>query len=352
MGDFARVIAKYGIALGVVAMGVAAVASPARPPAPGVHAWTNSVPRAFLKDRHLRLYSGADGERVLFKAGWQKSRAAAQDYSYSGKTLEIDTAPPALPEASSSWREIKVLDLAQGDRLRRALAAHLAPAEPGHGVYVQYALGDIAIFRDTTGEVKLVPFDDRPGNLTIDQRYSRHELSSAVASLLAKELRAGYPDETAFVLLWRHDGHVRITFVDLKERETLVLFPPAVDTDRGSSKLGGNLKTLTSFALVDNLWAFLKNPVSSTTRTIHQGVQWTGTLFERRLRDRASAIPPVTNAPGMDLIAWEKWLDKHTDMPRERGSIRLLINGENFYPEFEWRVSEARSKIDIHVCIY
>jgi phosphatidylserine/phosphatidylglycerophosphate/cardiolipin synthase-like enzyme len=54
----------------------------------------------------------------------------------------------------------------------------------------------------------------------------------------------------------------------------------------------------------------------------------------------------------MDLNAWEEWLDKHAGPPRERGSLRLLVNGEEAFPEFEKRMREARSKIDIHVCIF
>jgi phosphatidylserine/phosphatidylglycerophosphate/cardiolipin synthase-like enzyme len=344
--------AKLGIALGVVAAAIASEAAQAGSPAPGVHTWTNSIPRAFLKNRHLRLYSGTGGERVLFKAEWRKSRATAQEFSYSGTMLQIDTSPPPLPAASSSWREIKVLDLAQGDRLRHALADHLAPDEQGHGVYLQYALGDVALYRDRTGRVQLVPFEDRPVGLTIDRRYGRHELASTAARFIEKELQAGYPGETAFVLLWHGCGRLRITFVDLAERETLVLFPPANETARGRPKLGSKLSTLLSFALVDNAWALLKNPVSSITRTVHQAVQWTGTLLERRLRDSTSAVPSVTNTPGMDLNAWEHWLDKHISTPRERGSVQLLINGENFYPRFEQRVGEARDGIDIHVCIF
>jgi cardiolipin synthase A/B len=344
-------LSKYGITVGVMAAGVAAAAQDRSPP-PGVDAWTNSIPRAFLKERHLRIYAGPDGERVLFKAQWRKSRVAAQEFSYSGATLQIDTSPPALPAASSSWREIKVLPLAQGDRLLRALATHLAPVEQGHGVYLQYALGDVALFRDRNGKVQLVSFAERPDDLKIDRRYGRHELASMTAEFIEKELRASSAGETAFLLLWRRGGRIRSTFVDLQERETLVLLPPAHETERGQPKLGGRLSTLVSFVLVDNAWAFLKNPVSSMTRTIHQGVQWTGTLFEPRLRDKTSTLPPVAPAQGMDLVAWERWLDQHTDAPRERGSLRLLLNGESFYPEFERRAAEARNKINIHVCIF
>jgi len=176
----------------------------------------------------------------------------------------------------------------------------------------------------------------------IDRRYSRHELASASAGFIEKELRTTYTNETAFVLLWHQGERLRITFLDLGERESLVLFPPVDDSARGRPKLGGGLKTLISFIIVDNGWAFLKNPVSSTTRTAHQVLQWTATLFDPRLRDKTKAIPPLTESPVMDLIAWESWLDQHGGPPRELGSIRLLINGGEFYPEFERRLAEAQ----------
>ena len=149
-------LVKLAIVSCVMAAGFAAAAAGIKLPAPGVHAWTNSIPRAFLKDRHLRLYSGAEGERVLFKTEWKKTRVPSQEFSYAGAMLKRDTSSPELPAASSSWREIKVLDVAQGDRLIRAVAAHLVLAERGHGVYSQYAFGDVVLFRDATGTAQLV----------------------------------------------------------------------------------------------------------------------------------------------------------------------------------------------------
>lgn len=345
-------LAKFAVSSWIIMAGFTATAAETRLPVP-VTVWTNSVPRAFLKDRHLRLYSGADSERVLFRAEWKKPRVASQAFSYNGVTLKRDKSPPSLPEPGSAWREIQVIDVARTHRLLREFAPSIAPAEQGHGIYFQQALGDAVLFRDTTGKVQFVPFNSKPADVIIDQRYSRHELASASALFLEKELRAIYPNETAFVLLLHRNDRLRIMFLDLKERETLALFPPKEDIQRDQARIGGNLRTLGSFALVDNAWGFLKNPVSSFTRTIHQGVQWTGTLFDPSLRrDRASTIPPLaTNGPGMDLVAWEHWLDKR-GAPQERGSIRLLLNGEGFYPEFERRLAEARSKVDIHVCIF
>ena len=320
----------------------------------GVPVWLKLPPRAFLKNRHLRLYWSADSESMVWRAEWKEARVGAQEFSYDGATFQRDKPARALPATSSQWREIKVLGLEEGDRLLGALPTQLAPAEAGHGIYAQHALGDLVLFRDAAGTVQKASVEAKPANVILDRRYNRHELASASALLLEKELRIGFPNETAFLLFWHGGKRVQVAFVDLREREVVALFPPAGHIEGGGRpKLRGALRTLCSFALVDNVWAFLKNPVSSTSRTIHQGVQWAGTFFEPRLRDRGSGTAPApTNAPGMTLAAWENWLDRHTATPRELGSIRLLINGEQFYPEFERRLAESRGDIDIHVCIF
>ncbi len=347
----AIVLAKFIVASFLIAAGFSATAAEVKS-STTIRDWTNSIPRVFIKSRHLRFYSGAESNRAMFRAEWKKPRVAAQEFSYQGATLKRDKRANAIPSPKSDWREVVVIEAAQGNHLLRGFATNTAPAEPGHGIYVQQALGDLVLFRDTTGKIQRVPFDEKPADIVIDRRFSRHEMASTTALFLEKELKTAYPDQTAFVILWQPGEHVRVTFLDLKERETITLFPPVEETQGDWPVFGGTVKMLGSFAIVDNGWGFLKNPVSSATRTIHQMLQWTGSFFEPSLRDRATTIPPVaTNAPGMDLVAWENWLDKHAPN-RERGSIRLLLNGEGFYPQFERRVAEATNKVDIHICIF
>jgi phosphatidylserine/phosphatidylglycerophosphate/cardiolipin synthase-like enzyme len=54
----------------------------------------------------------------------------------------------------------------------------------------------------------------------------------------------------------------------------------------------------------------------------------------------------------MNLVLWEQWLDDHTQTSREYGSIRLLIDGERFFPRFQEAVSNATEHIRIHVFIF
>ncbi|MHC1764537.1 MAG: phospholipase D-like domain-containing protein [Verrucomicrobiia bacterium] len=46
------------------------------------------------------------------------------------------------------------------------------------------------------------------------------------------------------------------------------------------------------------------------------------------------------------------WLDRNTGTRQETGTVRLLIDGEKFFPEFERRMAEAQHSINVPVCIF
>jgi phosphatidylserine/phosphatidylglycerophosphate/cardiolipin synthase-like enzyme len=311
------------------------------------------IPRAFVRNEHMRLYFTNDHQQLMFKAAWKRPRVSSQDFSYTGAMLEGDDSPPAVPTGKSDWREVKVLAGGEAERFVRTAAGRLAPVEPNHAAHFQLAVGDVLLLRDSTGQIKLVRFEELPAGMTIDRRLGRHEFASALAKAMEEELRATYPNDTQFVMMLARGRESRVVFLDLETRESVMLYAPRPSNDpRRVAKLATTTSTLASFLIVDNAWAFLKNPVSSATRTLNQGLQWTATLFDPRLRESNSPVPPLTNGPGMPLAQWEQWLDKHTATSRERGTVRLLINGEKFYPAFERRVAEAQHSVNIHVCIF
>ncbi len=302
-----------------------------------------------MKHERIRLYFTNDG--FAFNAKWKKPRVSAQEIHYAIAMVECDTSPPALPAEKSEWRPVRTVAGTECERLLRSATAKLAPTNPAHGIYAQFSMGDRVLYRNAAGEVKFTQFEEKPPEIVIDRRYGRQEITSALVQAVKADLRAAYPNETRFVAMSTF-GHPRLLYLDLEKHQAVVLLVPRAGRDPNNPALAHNVQTLTSFALMDNGWSFLKNPISSATRTVHQFLQWTATMLQPPLRSYGSTIPPVTNAPGMDLIAWEKWLDHRIGMSRERGAVRLLINGEKFFPHFERRIAGAQTNISIHVCIF
>lgn len=313
---------------------------------------TNAVRVGRVKDSQLQLYFVEGAQCLMFKAEWKHSRAATEEFSFSSAALEAGKPLPSLPKPSSHWREVKVLSRAESEPFFRTAANHLVPQEPGRGIHCRYALGDVILFRDAAGKVQILSGEEKPAEIMIERRYNRQELSSATVTAIEADLRAAYPNQTAFVLALGGGNRFRLAFLDLAERRVVILYvPPKSDNPGRAGRFGVRLSNLASFILIDNAWTFLKNPVSSSARTLNQIIQWPLTLFGPRLRANKAPIPPLAHAPGMDPAAWEQWLDEHTHTKRELGSVRLLIDGDQFFPLLERRVTEAQHTVNILVCI-
>lgn len=311
---------------------------------------TNLHPRAFVEDHKIRIYYTNSAGLCMLTASWKLPRATAAKFVYASAPLQPSKSPKPMPEANSRWHEATVLSHAESERLIHKVAEHIVPIEPGHGIFCRFALGEAMLYRDADGQVQIAEQTNHPANITIDRRYTRHEFASAAAAELETDLRTTHPGQTAFVLAIGRGNRLRLTFLDLAQKQAVVLYVPSKPEDQ-EHVIRNVLGDMTSIILVDNGFSFLKNPITSSVRTVNQGIQLPLTLLHG-LTNPKSEIPPLTHAPGMDLAAWEEWLDDHAHAPREHGSLRLLVDGDQFYPAFERRVAEAQSGVDILVCIF
>jgi phosphatidylserine/phosphatidylglycerophosphate/cardiolipin synthase-like enzyme len=311
---------------------------------------SNAVPRAFVKDRQIRLGFTNAGHHVALKAEWKNPRVPSKDFSFATATLE--PAKRTSEKLGRSWGEVKVLSASESTALIRRAANRLTPVNPGSGILCHYAFGDAVLYRDAAGDVEVHAGDEPAAGFVIERRYNRQDLASIVATTIETDLRATYPGLTAAVIIMGSDHQTRFALLDFAQRKIVVLYLPREGDAVHVTHLGSKLSAVASIILVDHVWAFVKNPVSSVTRTLNQFTQWPLTFFSHRLGASSTEIPPLSHAPGMDLVLWERWLDLYTHTPREKGSLKLLIDGDRFYPLLEQRVAEARSNVDFHVCIF
>ena len=104
------------------------------------------VPLAFLKGDEVRLYFTNAEQRLMFKGKWEHARLPVRGFRSHLVELRFDASPPAMPEPQEQWREPKILAYDDWQRLARSAAETLVRAQPGHGLYVRYALGKRCCF--------------------------------------------------------------------------------------------------------------------------------------------------------------------------------------------------------------
>lgn len=310
------------------------------------------VPSVWTKGNQVRVQFGSSDSSLVFAGDWKKLRVPTKGFAVNSVRLKLVDQSDAF--SGKSWRTATVIAGKAWSEILLDSLDQLAPLEPGQGIYYQSYLADGVIFRDKSGAPVFRPLSQVPPGVTIQRRFSIDETVEALANVLGASLSLQYPGKKLFVVLSPSSRDlVQGLLLDLEKKQTVWLSPAALydRSDRGFDLLltarGLGALTLESHGL-----ALLKNPVSSAARLVDFGVQ-TAWRFLRVPRPRVVRDAPCTgSAPGMDLEKWEKWLDRYTGTVQQKGDLRLLIDGNRFFPELQGAILTATNSIKMDLYIF
>ncbi len=314
---------------------------------------TNTAPpRVFVKGHRVRFFFQRGDTVTGFSAKWDRHRIPADGYAASSAVLRWDEGLTRLPENQRGWREATVIAGAAWRRYATNLIDALTPQTPWHGVYYQAFLADRVLYRDSQGVPHIRPQGDQPAQVVIDRRHPMEETLQVLGALAEKYRAEAHPNESLFVFMAPNGGRVsQPLLVDEKNRECVNLLPEALlgATDRGPG-FAATLKGLGALVESHTL-PLIKNPVSSVARLADLGVETAAVVLHLRV-PRSSSFPALTETNGMDLVAWEKWLDQYTGTRPEDGSLELLIDGDRFFTRLQQAICAATNRIAINLFIF
>lgn len=311
-------------------------------------------PRVFVKGDSIRFYFTSGAELIEFRANWDRVRISTADYEVNSALLHWNQRLPKIPEGSRSWREATVIAGPEWRRISSRLVAALTPAERGAAAYYQAFLADAVLYRDAQGVARSVPLGMEPKGIVIQKRYSIEESLEHMARVLEDELAQSYPWATLFVLIAPDTSRFAHPFlIDRQKRECVFLAPAALyDTSERGPGISATAQGIREFIFESHGVALIKNPVSSAARLADVGIQTANRFLRLPLPRSIKGIQPVSNAPGMDLGAWEKWLDTYTGTRREEGALRLLIDGDRFFGRLEQAMDGTTNHLHCKVYIF
>jgi len=313
---------------------------------------TAEPPRVFIKGHRIRFYFQGETNVTGFSASWSHLRVPADGYAVSSALLRWDESLSRLPEARQGWREATVIGGAAWRRYDTNLIESLTPQSLWHGVYYQAFLADRVLYRDSQGIPHLAPQGDQPGQVIIDHRFPLEETLQVLAKQAEKYRAESHPDEKLFVFMAPNGNRLSPPLlVDRQRRQCVNLLPAALfdSTDRG---LGFAATVQGLGAVVEShTLGLAKNPVSGAARLADLGIETAAVVLHRRL-PRSASFPTLSHTNGMDLVEWEKWLDRYTGTRQEDGSIQLLIDGDRFFARLQQAIAEATNRISMNVFIF
>lgn len=259
-----------------------------------------------------------------------------------------------IPDQERGWREARVIAGSEWRRLSTNLIAELTPETPGHGAYYQAFLADGVLYRDNAGAAHFVALGDQPKDVVIDRQYSNDETLETMARLVSSELGSAHPNDNLFLMMAPNAKRfAQPVLLDRRQRRCILLMPaPLYDWAEQGATASVTAQGLIAILPESHGIALLKNPVSSAFRLLDLAVASVVRFVRLPLPKSGAPLPEVQPGSGMDLDAWEQWLDLYTGTRRELGSIDLLIDGERFFPRFYQAVDQATNHIRLDVYIF
>jgi len=311
------------------------------------------VPRVFVKGGQVRLYFQSETNVIEFGARWLRHRIPSTSYRINSAILRWNQKLPRIPEGSRRWREATVIAGAEWNRLATNLVAEMAPTTPGHGIYYQGFLADRLLYRNAQGTALSVPIGEQPKDVILDSRFSIEETLAILARHVEADLARNHPGGSLFLLMAPHVRRFpQPLLLDRRQRECVWLTPaPLYDTERGLTPSTTALG-LSALILQAHGEALIKNPVSSAARLADLLVQTGVRLLRLPLPGPGSDFPPTAHCNGMDLTAWETWLDRTTGTRQAEGTLDLLLDGERFFPRLRQVIAEATNHVHLDLYIF
>ena len=315
---------------------------------------TSPPPRVFVKGDLIDFYFTNETGVTGFKAEWSRLRVPTESYKVNSALLRWDQRLDKVPEHARGWREATVIAGPAWRQLATNLISDLTPRLPSHGAYYQAFLADRVLYRDAAGEPRVALLGEQPKTVLIDHSFSVDETLEALARLGEEHFAQTRHGESLFLLMAPNSNRfTQPLLLDRQRRRCVFLTPAALyDTTERGGPLALPARGVSGLLLESHGIALIKNPVSSAARLADLVVETLVRFLRLPLPRVPKDLAPVSHAPGMDLAAWEGWLDRYTGTRREDGSLHLLIDGDQFFPRFRQALDAASNYIHLNVYIF
>ena len=315
---------------------------------------TAPAPRVFVKGDHVRFFFPAEEGVEAFSAHWTRVRVPTGAYKVSSALVRWDQRLSHVPDGERGWREATVISGAEWRQLATNLISGLMPKTPSHGVFYEAFLADRLLYRDAQGAPRVALASEHPAGIFIEHRFSMDETLELMARQIEEHLIKSHPADSLFLMMAPNARRfTQPLLLDRQQRQCVFLTPAALydSTERGVT-LATTAQGLWALLPESHGIALLKNPISSAARLGDLGIATLVRFIRMPLPGPGTPGPVRAGGPGMNLRAWESWVDRYTGTRSQEGSLQLQIDGDQFFPRFRQAITEATNRIDVDVYIF
>lgn len=274
--------------------------------------------------------------------------------------------PYILPlgyQESERWAELPddpiiptLLSSEQWDRFREQLFANVIPKTEKTGIVMHFDNDDYFLYYNEVDRFEARLIHDKPPDYVVGESLSFAEFTRRGFPELERFLEAEGIEDKRIVFSTGDAGPYSLPFLFVNLNLPIAVFvryAPA-PTDRLEDPSRTQVAQSIGHIAHSHLGSMVIRPVSSVFKLLFVATEaaaetvrpsWLVTL-------ESTPIPDVANNPVMDPDDWEEQLDAITGRPASSGSIRYLVDGEEYFTRLIDVLTTARDSIFIRTYIF
>ena len=270
---------------------------------------------------------------------------------------------PLQYESEQPWtrppldrKAVRILGVEDWHDLRRRLFETLLPRGEKSGVVLHFDVDDYFLYYDEGGEFVVSVIDAKPGDYAIAARVTISELVDRGLPVLEEFLAERDIGERRIGFNTGDTGYYSLPFLYVNRDLPLAVFvrmpgphrrfvsgPAPVPYVQTAGHVAGSHTAGIVFRPVSSLYRLLFVTSDTVAETVKPN-------FLTELSH--GPVPPLSTREGMDLEQWERELDELTQRRSSRGTMRILVDGREFFTRFIDAVTSAESSITLRTYIF
>jgi len=304
----------------------------------------------------------SEAGRVIYSGGNWASRIPIQE-ARPGEGFDGPYIVPLQYRQEERWpalsgdiKPVRIVSAEDWMELRRRLFEEVLPKTEKAGVVLHLEIDDYFLYYDESGEFQSTVIDNQPGEYVTSRRIEFSDMVQAGLPVLERFLDEKGIGDRRIAINTGDKGHYALPFLYVNRDLSLAVFvrlPGPRRNVQTSSKPAIYLQTAGHLA-DSHTTGIVFRPVSSIYRLLF--VATDTVLVSAKPSYMAilqnTAVPELSAGRGMDLNAWEQYLDKSTGRRASKGTIDFLIDGEEFFTRLTDAITSADSSISLRTYIF
>lgn len=255
-------------------------------------------------------------------------------------------------------KSLPILSPLEWHEFRQKVREALAPLDCVYGVVADFLSDEETfIYFDKDGTFRAEPIEYKPTDIEISNSYRFDEIIDIAQPILREYLKNKGIKGQAVIFNTGDFGIFSYPFIYINLEEQKAFFTQLVPEGQGVLKTVmpvGQTVRMTAHLIKSNLWGVFSHPFTSMQKLFNTITDYTVTTLQRPFTEDIykTPIPPVKISEGMNLARWERRLDLMTGRRASTGTLKYLVDGEEFFPQLIDSLTSAKSSINMRLFIF